>query len=806
MYGKLRISADGRHLSLLCRNRRTHTSLFKLLPFIAVWLTVVCIPAGGIIPEAQQHFLKGLEYEKEGLSAEALDEYKKATNSDPEFADAYSRIALLELRKRKPYANLRAEQAIGKALRLEPDNPDYHVTHGKLLTAMGFRVKAGDRFNLALKLDPLHLDALMGLGDTYWDRWHLYTRTSTDSREAAPSTIVQSEKLLIIAFGYYKRILSIEPSHRNAFTKLFLIFHNLRRPDEIELLCKLYPEAWAEEPGDYIIDLQRALIHHSQYRFDQAMASFQKALRTMPAEEWAVYESIRSIRPPGEQEPFPEETGSDGTFDNRAAIRRDIFWGEKDPLYLTPVNERKLEHYRRIAYADLRFGDPLTGERGYETDRGRVYIRYGEPKQEGDIRLTGKLVLILPDTALAVLNNRPDIPFEELKQSIRFGYALQGWSSSSDEIGLAMEEITDSGNITILKSPDRIVWNYPEFRFSFDPENRYALRQVWSTSGVIYNVLDLKTAAKRMPELYEPDFQGEEFNLYGYYSTFRGQNGATLLDLCYAIPGRQFSYTIRSEKTDSELYSWADDDARLDRGLFIWDKDAGEVFRKLDIDSIATHGQSGDPVETALEYEEIVPLSAGRYRISMEARERVTMNTAVNRLEVVLPQYGHDSLQLSDILMADQIIPPRVSQYSREDIQIWNNPSRIFSSKETIHAYFEIYNLKPDPDGRTSYRIETTLAESSWIRSSTISRVIKKLSELFGGDSPRVYLGVSSDFRGKYDSQARYETVDISQLPPGRYKYHTRVVDLISGESAEKDFIFAVIPSLNFLKTDKPGG
>ncbi len=56
------------------------------------------------------------------------------------------------------------------------------------------------------------------------------------------------------------------------------------------------------------------------------------------------------------------------------------FWLRRDPTPDTPRNEFKEEHYRRIAYANLRF-PTATGTAGWKTDRGRIYILYGPPDE-----------------------------------------------------------------------------------------------------------------------------------------------------------------------------------------------------------------------------------------------------------------------------------------------------------------------------------------------------------------------------------------------------------------------------------------
>jgi GWxTD domain-containing protein len=66
------------------------------------------------------------------------------------------------------------------------------------------------------------------------------------------------------------------------------------------------------------------------------------------------------------------------------------FWAIRNPTPDSPTNEYKDEHYRKLAYANARFYE---GNReGWRTDRGRIYITLGAPKQierhyaEGNIR------------------------------------------------------------------------------------------------------------------------------------------------------------------------------------------------------------------------------------------------------------------------------------------------------------------------------------------------------------------------------------------------------------------------------------
>jgi GWxTD domain-containing protein len=58
------------------------------------------------------------------------------------------------------------------------------------------------------------------------------------------------------------------------------------------------------------------------------------------------------------------------------------FWEERDPTPGTMVNEYKNEIFRRFMYANYYFSSTLIERtNGWRSDRGRVYITYGEPDE-----------------------------------------------------------------------------------------------------------------------------------------------------------------------------------------------------------------------------------------------------------------------------------------------------------------------------------------------------------------------------------------------------------------------------------------
>src|SRR5690606_5565728 len=92
--------------------------------------------------------------------------------------------------------------------------------------------------------------------------------------------------------------------------------------------------------------IYRGHAHYRSGNMDAAAKSFETAFTYMSEEEQVAFESLEFL--------LPEEERARLRDDPVAYASR--FWTSKDPRYLTPYNERKLEHYARLVYADLLYG------------------------------------------------------------------------------------------------------------------------------------------------------------------------------------------------------------------------------------------------------------------------------------------------------------------------------------------------------------------------------------------------------------------------------------------------------------------
>ncbi len=68
------------------------------------------------------------------------------------------------------------------------------------------------------------------------------------------------------------------------------------------------------------------------------------------------------------------------TADEKKNLLRQ-FWEERDPTPGTPRNELKEEFLRRVDFANKNFSEVARSREGWQTDRGKVYIKNGPPDQ-----------------------------------------------------------------------------------------------------------------------------------------------------------------------------------------------------------------------------------------------------------------------------------------------------------------------------------------------------------------------------------------------------------------------------------------
>lgn len=178
------------------------------------------------------------------------------------------------------------------------------------------------------------------------------------SGEVGPST---DEMVMAASF---RAAVAADPAHPGANVELLLSLADEGRWPRVLNGARDFLRASRGHPYGFLLS---GLALQRMGRSEEAERDFRYALRSLPPEIRTRLQDVRSLLTPRQREVLanlPEPA-------REAWVAR--FWRTLDPILSTEVNERRVEHLARAAYALLRFG-------ATDTDSGEVWMRYGRPE------------------------------------------------------------------------------------------------------------------------------------------------------------------------------------------------------------------------------------------------------------------------------------------------------------------------------------------------------------------------------------------------------------------------------------------
>ncbi|MDE2997857.1 MAG: GWxTD domain-containing protein [Gemmatimonadota bacterium] len=327
----------------------------------------------------------------ERLGRVTTEESLRALNAvlalDENHVPAHVEIARLHMSKNTPPARSNAEKYLRRAIRLDPENGGNRVLLGDLLWAQGFLSNAKRQYEQVLARDQRNARAAFGLGvyyvKDYMKYWNMIDTEGTDLGVVLEWRHFAREyrELAIRNLGQSIRY---DPGFKDAYYQLGLVYMEDMQSAPAaagRALVGVANSLLKAYPADKDALLFVGLGYHTGGYPEKAWDFYIRALERMDLEERSIIESLETVA--GDEERMRVTTadaqaqGGGGAWVDSS--ERERFWRRQDPLLLTERNERRMEHYRRVAYANLRFGKPRRGIAGWRTEMGRVYIKYGDP-------------------------------------------------------------------------------------------------------------------------------------------------------------------------------------------------------------------------------------------------------------------------------------------------------------------------------------------------------------------------------------------------------------------------------------------
>jgi GWxTD domain-containing protein len=685
---------------------------------------------------------------QEGDTAQALASLKKAVWHNRDFAEAYHMMGQLYMGKGRVDDMVQARWALEEALQREPESTEI------LTSCMDFAFRTGDYAGAkrygekAVTLDQRSSRALYILGRIHEMDWiHFRNMISPQViQEGGQSRLMgvfrlggASSEEMEKAMECYRRAYDADPEFSNALYRLALLYYE---QDELDRMTELLEEAVAGDPANSDYHLFLGLAYHRKRDFKQAWQAYNSAFERMGDEERTFLESADKILSPDSLKIF-RYASAEGQ-----KKMTDQLWRSKDPLYLTEVNERKLEHYGRVAYANLRFSRPVSGVEGWKTARGQAYIRFGPPESDYKTRprpITGMAgtMQIGGSHHLSRSSSKPRNKRALLEQEEN----IKSPNKRSD----GQENLPHPKNLDMFFSHE--TWNYSGFSLTF-------VDRSYNENFQHANPQDYREVINRTPEqyrLFDPD---QQFPVLGTWACFQGESGKTEMEVYSYIP-------------EGEVWHLEEDgDYKLKRGVFLFDEGWDLVARQAD-----------DRIRLLPYQKELLllgwnrlRLNPGSYHLAVEYMEQGGERVGRWTRDLEIRDFPEGELALSDVILALEAGELREKgELRRSGLRFMPNPVNQYAVTSLVPVYFEIYNLGFGADGTTRYTVTYNLMPEK------------------GGDH-RQEGGVETayDYQGDSGKEASYQALELEDPTPGPYTLTVRVRDWITGDVAEQKKVFTM--------------
>ncbi len=714
-------------------------------------------------------------YYKQGVTAlnmknydDAKDLLKKSIDEN-ESAKAEYQLAKVYRADTSHYSWNISRKHIKNAIKLDPNNPQYHLFYGLLAEDL-FHYSwiefdtiedAIKQYKRTLELDSTNETAANRLGGIGAERFLEYNNSiqvdgnenpgSRTDLQTSLSTLIRQGRSLtrqiyenetmpqgITAFkksagdsfdmaeSSYKIAIKNDSLNPAPYLKLASIYEDNNEPLKgIPYLLKLTRLL----PANKEAHLELALLDYRTSLLDSAYFEYKKAIELMTEKEKKdfTYNSVKVLL-----QPYLKDK-TDQLNENSLKQIINIFWKLRDPLNLTNYNERLLEHYTRVAYADLRFSVPKLGITGWKTDRGTVVIRYGIPPE--------------------VVRIRPNIVRKGLTKT---------------------EAKTE-------------IWTYPDKTFSFTDQFRNG-EYIYGVPGVSQYWDDTQKFAEDLkitqPEEYHPKYDGPVFFVPNTAAQFKDLISDKYTDLF-------INYGI---KPDEKINKGKNYEYKHTAGIFLIDSYSNKLAEnKIDIDSLYGNNEIEIPDSGNLfiNTEDLVARPDSG-TLSFEIIRDKDKGVSTTRGKFKIRSFSTSSLDMSDIVLASLVergpeIAGRINRPipSGKDYSILPNPTGIFSKDQDLYIYYEVYNLAQNEKGSTDFQ-QTIILKKKGEEGISVGKLVGSVMKFFGANDDEQQIGLTSQYQTKDKESQIYLQLDMSNYDPGNYILTVKIKDNISGKETQQ--------------------
>lgn len=591
--------------------------------------------------------------------------------------------------------------------------------------------KAEKEFKRAMDRDPEYLDPVYNVGVTY------LAKGGMDNYQRAVDS--------------FTKVMEKDIVFKDADLMLGIAFRHLEDFINAELVLKKVIED-GRTVGKAMVHLSE--IYLETDRNEQATEMYYSGIvKLRDPKTWEdVYEELEILLRPEDRDRIIQlPYGEKGEL-----VRR--FWKQRDPTPTTMLNERLVEHFKRVKYARINFPDGIPP---YFDDRGKIYVKYGAPDAKYLSQMTGE----------NVKENESWSYEQSIQKGLTFDFVKRG---TAYRLAQDLSEAAPTG--ARMEERNQVAIQLYQQRADFtDSYNMFALESNQIDHSVMSNFRSERlNAVEKAPVSITRYEQAEPFLPFIYnIAQFRVARDKSRVEVYMGVSNNQLRYVPSGEGMISTLLC----------SFLIQDSAFADI--KREDRQFALQAKSIDEVQNKLfMHQEDFELTPGNYAMALRIENPQSNALGSYRNDIEVRDFRGTSLMVSDIQLSTNVQTTRETdgKFTKKGFRIVPYPYTVVRRENPISIYFEVYNLKYNASGKTDYTV-THSVEMLEYKRSILSKTFGAIGRLFG---TKKKAGISTSYQQvKTETEVpEYLALDMGKLPPGLSRLVISITDNTSGETA----------------------
>lgn len=458
-----------------------------------------------------------------------------------------------------------------------------------------------------------------------------------------------------------------------------------------------------------------------------------------------------------------------------------IFWKRRDPNPTNTINERLIEHYRRLSYARSRFSKSRSP---FYDDRGMVYIRWGKP----DVQFVGQARQSIKENETWVYDKiQSGLTLDFVNTGAEFELrslldAVDNMAKTQDIIDMFEERGMHHPAYMTIAMKIRTQRDAEITRIKDELRNTaYGTGSVNAYQGLMdqasrwlqtneYRMDDLGHNTLRGGQYFEFDAGAPHLPINFNVATFKSGKDLSRLEYYYVVPFNQMVFIPSISHPDKHY-------TNLNLILRVYDLKYNEI-RSVERNYAINATTNEKQTHFFLDQLVIDSLAPGKYNLALDIRNNEKDRVGIYQFMISVRDYSKDTLTVSNIEIA-QYVETTLSRDKylkpKSNLMVVPNPAAGIVKTKPLWIYYEIYNLTLNDEGKSSYQVSYSIKMSE-----TSQSFLSTISGLFSSKQAAGTSTITSK-EGKSIHEKEYIAFDISELPKGIATLDVRVKDLISG-------------------------